>query len=158
MQNFEIPPGEIEFENTVRDSRGAVALQLGYHEVVTVAPDGQSKVFKRSEYVALGDGRLITAAWIANGKIELAICDYCRYPLPARWWHRLCWWRKPELPSVGLFARDSGDFCVGCSRFVCKAHSRVVSDLSVRCVACARRFWWHSLVHAICYAPVDEDP
>ena len=151
-QDFQIPPGSVEYDNPFRDSRGVIALKLGYTEVVTVLPDGASKVYKLSEYVALGDGRLITAAMLAHGKIELAMCDPCRYPPPPSWW------REPEVPSLGLMARESGEFCAGCSRFVCRRHSAVVTDGSVRCIPCARRFRWRAFLHSLFFAPVREDP
>ena len=138
-QDYQIPLGDVEYRNTLRDARGAVALVLGYREIVTVEPDGQSRVFKDSEYISLGDGRLITAALLWQGKIELAICDLCRYPLAPRWWE------DPEDPSLGIMARESGEFCAGCSQFVCRRHSQVVADGSVRCLPCARRFWWRAL-------------
>lgn len=157
-QNFQIPPGDVEHQNTLWDSRGAVALRANYRELVTVLPDGESKVFKLTEYLALDDGRLLTAVMLAYGKIDLAICEHCRYPLPPPWWWLgWRWWWTPEPPSLGVMARESGHACAGCSRFFCKKHSSVVEDGSVRCVPCARRFWWRALVHAIFYAPVHED-
>jgi hypothetical protein len=157
-QNFEIPPGSVKYDNRLRDSRGVTVLRPNYEEVVTVLPDGESKVYKLSEYVELSDGRLLTAVMLSYGKIELAICDHCRYPLPPPWWW-LGWrrWWTPERPSVGVFARDSGACCAGCSRFVCRKHSRVVTDGSLRCIPCARRFRWRAFFHALFYAPVHGD-
>ncbi|HNQ22533.1 MAG TPA: hypothetical protein PKK06_05505 [Phycisphaerae bacterium] len=151
-QSFQIPPGDVEYRNTLRDARGTEVLKFGYREVVTIDPEGQSRVFKESEHVALADGRLFTAATLATGKIELAICDLCRYPLPPRWW-----WSQPESPSLGCMARESGAFCAGCSLFVCKKHSAVVADGSVRCILCARRFRWRALFRALFFTPIRED-
>jgi hypothetical protein len=156
VQSFQIPPSDVECYNTLHDSRGALALRLGCHEMVTVLPDGSSKVFKLYEYVALDDGRLITAITLAAGKIELAICDLCRYPLPLLWWRRWLGF-MPEAPSVGVMARESGFTCAGCSHFVCRRHARVVGDGSVCCIPCAQQYWWRALLHSILYAPVRKD-
>lgn len=155
-QPYPIPPGDVEYRNTLRDARGAEALKLGYREVVTVDADGQAKVFKDAEYLALGDGRLVTAATLAGGKIELAICDLCRYPPLPPWWQR--WWVEPELPTLGVMARESGDFCTGCSQFMCRRHQVVGADGLRRCVCCARRFDWRSFWSDVFCEPTHEDP
>lgn len=133
-QPYQIPPGEVEHVNTVWDGRGAQALQLRYREVVTIDANGQSKVYRDSEYVTLGDGQLITAAMLGMGKVELAVCDLCRYPLAPPWW------AEAELPSLGVMLRESGATCVGCSQFACRRHARSCTDRRVRCVPCWRRF------------------
>jgi hypothetical protein len=154
-QQYAIPPGDVEYRTTLRDARGADALRLGYREVVTIDADGQAKVFKDSEYVALGDGRLFTAAMLATGKVELAICDLCRYPPRPSWWRR--WWSRPEPPALGVMVRESGAFCAGCSQFVCRRHGRIETDGAVRCTGCAWSYTWRGFWRELFCERVDED-
>lgn len=148
---FQIPPGAVESRGTMRDSRGAEALKYNSRELVTIDQDGNSSVFKEYEQVALGDGRVLPAFMLGSGKVELAICDLCRYP------RRIGWFSKLEPPRLGVMARESGDFCAGCSQFVCRRHSRVVSGEPVRCLACASSFTLRGFIHAIFFAPVEDE-
>lgn len=140
-QPYQIPPGEVEHVNTVWDGRGAQALQLRYREVVTIDASGQSKVYRDSEYVTLADGSVITAAMLGMGKVELAVCDLCRYPPVPRWkW-------EVEQPSLGVMLRKSGTICAGCSQFVCRRHARSCTDNFLRCILCWRQFGLGGLIN-----------
>lgn len=152
-KNSEIPAGEVEYRNTLRDVNGVEDPLAGYRESVVVDPDGLSRVVKDAEFQELEDGRVLTASMLGHGKIELMVCNLCRYPAPPPWWARR---REPDRPSSGILARESGALCEGCSRFVCKLHSVVVADGSVRCLPCARRFRWRAFIHALFFAPVRE--
>lgn len=138
------PGGGPPSQNTiyyVQDLQGNPILEVQQKEYIVLQPNSPPALFTRYQNIQLVCGTTWNPSMLqAKPPVFIGVCEMCRHPPVSLF--------GGEQASHGLVAMYRAKLCADCGILTCPRH-RSERDGKWRCLNCARRYRWMSLLRPI---------
>lgn len=143
MPTHPTKPVTTSYKNVLLGDDGQPLITIDVNEFSIVQPDGSILVQKNNTSIVLADQTTWSPlVYRDRPPIDLGICLQCRRGMQG-WFHS-------ESPTHGICNMQNMQRCAGeCAELLCPRHRRLCADGNFRCIRCAARFRWGSLLSSL---------